>query len=280
MPFPGYYDPTATQVAADDIAYAGLSSKLWRDVPQSVLANNPGDGLFELWRPTKWAPLTSDTAANDQATLNILTGGQAVVPAANWTGAIGPVLDVDSEGTDNQGVEALQFTNMMVTATPGWDIIFEARVQLSDLANIPSTFVGLADAGGAVLKDDSGQTYAATDWAGFYQLESALTAKFAVEDGTLSETDSAVHTFVDAATADDGKDWVKLGFRLTGADSSGSPLGGEYYVNGVKGTQSVDFTVGPVGAIVPSFGCLASGAADAILHVHWFAIGQVPTIGR
>ena len=129
MPFPGYYDPTATQVAADNIAYAGLSSKLWRDVPQSVMANNPGDGYFHLQRFSNWVNLTTETS-NSEATMSYLTGGQCIKAVVNYPGAEGPTLEVDSEDTDNQGVESLQFNGQVVTPKAGYDIIFEARVAI------------------------------------------------------------------------------------------------------------------------------------------------------
>ena len=274
MPFPGYHDTTAQNVSDDNIAYAGLSSKLWRDVDPNLIQANPGYGYFHMERFDSWVDLTTETS-NEKATMNYLTGGQAVRPQANYAGAIGPTLAIDSEGTDNQGIESLQFLGQTVQPTAGWDILFETRVAIEDVANAPSLFMGLAAIDAALLEDSSGQQVSADDYIAF-QNDEALTCFFGVEDGTESKTALLVHTFVDMITAADGKDWVKLGFRYKGTGT-----GGEYYVNGVKGTQSITWTAGPGSdtalTLVPSFAILATGAADAILRCHWYAVAQVPS---
>jgi len=272
MPFPGYYDPTATQVTADRIAHQGLSSRLWRNVNQMSIMGNPGEGYFHLQRFGNWLDITTETTTAE-ATMGYLTGGQAVRATANYLGAEGPTLAVDSEGTDNQGVESLQFNGQLVTPKDGYDIIFEARVAVSTTTNAPSTIVGMVARADAAVLAINGGAIAADDWIGFTTAES-LSCNFSVEDGTLSTSASAVHTFVDMATAADGKDWVKLGFMLRGTANTG-----EYYVNGALGSESITWTAGPNVALVPTFGCLSSGSAS-ILRVHWFAVAQVPTEGK
>jgi len=268
MPFPGYYDPTATQVAADRIAHAGLSSRLWRDFPEGAMANNPGHGFYHLENFSEWENLTT-TGITAKATFTESTAGQ-VLNAFGVAGATGPVLALDSEagGADQGG--NLQFLPIGLVPTAGHDIFFEARIAITDAATMPFIYAGLASVNTAIIDGDP--KMAVTDWAGFYHITTTGVLTFGVDGGTTqSITTSTIHTMVDAATSADGTDWVKVGCRINGTAG-----GGEYYVNGTLGTDTITWSNGPDTTLYPSFVCQGGAAVDTILYVDWYAVGQIP----
>jgi len=269
MTFLPGYDPSATKVAASESGSEGLSPNVWKSVRPDILAGNP-DGYFRLQRWDDWLTIDDDPVANDFCTGTRATAGQALINAANLTGATGTVLQVDpASSTDTQGI-TLQFHNIQLTPKDGFDIVFEARFCVTDAATMPELYAGLCDT--SATATISGGAMNATDWIGFYSLASGSVI-FGVEDGTQSVTSSAVHTMVNYDTNSDGSEWVKLGFVY-----HGDQRGGNYYVNNVKGTQSITWSAGPTDVVLwPTFVCQSNGTVDPIMELHWFAVAQVPS---
>ena len=272
MPFPGYIDTSAKNVADSKRPFGGLSSALWKHVNESAIANNPGNNYARMFSGADladWIDLTT-TANNDYAIGTEATTGATVI-TNGVAGATGPVLAIDSEaGGDGQGME-IQFSKMGVTPTDGWSIYFEARIALSDISSgVPDSFAGLASIDTTVMTTAGLPT--AANSAGFYT-SAAASLNFAVTTGTPSAVDTG-HDMVDLDQADAVAQvpsaWTKVGFRLDGTAD-----GGDYYVNGVKGAESVTWSLGPDAVIVPSFSCLGSAAVDVLMFINWFKVAQV-----
>ena len=278
MPLPGYYDPTATQVAASKRPYGGLSSKLWRDVPETVVANNPDDNYARMFSGADLADFIALTASgtNDYVTCTEVNNGTTGLKNA-IAGATGPVLEMDTASTTDLDGHQIQFNKMGVTPTDGWDIYFEARIAQTDIggttvSSSAELFAGLASSDATIM---AGTTPTATDWIGFYTALADGALTFGVGDATTrSVTSSAVHTLVDldqaAAVAQVPYAWVKVGFVLRGTADSG-----EYYVNGVRGEQSVTWTSAPDAVVYPSFVCQSNATTDPITYINWFKIAQI-----
>ena len=278
MPFPGYYDPTATQVAASKRPYGGLSSKLWRDVPETVVANNPDGNYARMFSGADLADFIALTASgtNDYVTCTEVNNGTTGLKNA-IAGATGPVLEMDTASTTDLDGHQIQFLKMGVTPTDGWDIYFEARIAQTDIggttvSSSAELFAGLASSDATIM---AGTTPTATDWIGFYTALADGAVTFGVGDATTrSVTSSAAHTLVDldqvAAVAQVPSAWVKVGFVLRGTADSG-----EYYVNGVRGEQSVTWTSAPDAVVYPSFVCQSNATTDPITYINWFKIAQI-----
>ena len=282
MPFPGYYDPTATRVAAGNKGHEGLSSALWRDVNESAVANNPGNGYAKLFSGADLGIFTTLSSTTTNEWVNNTEVNNGTVTVINGvTGATGPVLELDTASvTDLDGVN-VQFLRMGVTPEDGYDIYFEARVAQTDIggstvSSSAEMFAGLASSSTTVM---TGTIPQAADWMGFYTPLADGTLIFGVDEGTApSITASSVHTLVDLDQANatvasrNPEAWVKLGCVLRGTAN-----GGEYYVNGVAGTQSVTWTSGPDAVVYPTFVSQSNATTDPIVYLHWFKVAKIPT---
>jgi len=277
MTFLPGYDPSAAKATGGRTVTRGLSPKLWRNVRPELAPLGGNFQMFSDWynwvniTPTTAASTTADTTNNQCTFTNNTDNDGQLIKASSIAGAPGDILALDSEGgADEEGCQA-QFQKQGLTPRDGYDIYFEARVALSDIATAPDTFVGLASSDTTVMTAASA-TPTATDFTGFYT--NASTSLLFGNDVDVTAT--SIHTLLDHATSTvTSEAFVKVGFVLRGTQD-----GGEYYINGVSQSEVITWAAAANAVMYPSFACLATAAVDSIMYIDWYAIAQWETAGQ
>lgn len=222
-----------------------------------------------LWKDFDWD--RAQLGAPEYATFfyddfrDLPTGKYTATQATAGTFALGLAEDYGVALADCNSTTAAQGINVQL---PGekWKpvanekVIFEARFKVVDAATGPEFFIGLHE-----IKTDiiSGSALDGSNMVGLSSVTDDLVCLFTAEKAGTADNHTGT-TLVDGT-------WIKWGFVIDGV------TGITQYINGVKQASSTDHVTAniPIVPMTLSLVCQSGGTTDPIVHLDWWACGQI-----
>jgi hypothetical protein len=165
-----------------------------------------------------------------------------------------------NSATQHQGVN-VQKLGLPFLPAADKDIWFECRFKVKDTAITPQLFVGLADIDNTLLPN--GALDANADYVGLTVLTTlAGVAELSACKATNQDQILAIKTLVEDT-------YVKFAFKITGVTKI------EYWIDDVKGSDTLLTAAIPVVLMTPSFVCQTDSTTDPVLHIDYFRCFQL-----
>ena len=172
-----------------------------------------------------------------------------------------PVALADCNSTTaTQGIN-VQLPGEYFLPAAGQTIIFEARFKFADVATGPEFFIGLHEVDTTIIATSA---LSGSNMIGLSSVTDDNVCLFTAEKATAADNHTGT-TMVDGT-------WIKWGFRVNGVTNISQ------YINGVEQASSTRHVTAniPIVALTPSLVCQSGGTTDPIVHLDWWAVGQIP----
>lgn len=225
----------------------GLSPDLWRPFSEAGYSGR---------RLGQWLADDCDGAIPIEA----YVATQATAGTAAFIDGDGGILELDcGSSTTRQGINVQFGDAEMILPSAARILIFECRVNVSDVGSGLQTFLGLAVTDTSIIATDAMST---DNHIGFFCANSTGVLAFTGEKATVAGTVAAVHTFVEDT-------YVKLGFIAKGNTIT-------VYINGSPFATTLALaTYLPLTELRPSFVCHSHGVDDPIVNMDWWACANL-----
>lgn len=224
---------------------------VWADCPLLAIAADPSIAHV----------IEEDFNNIDAATMAGYTVTQQGQGTFALTDEVGGVALADcNSATQHQGVN-IQKVGLCIKPAADKDIWYECRFKVVDTAITPQLFVGLADIDATLLPN--GALDANADYVGLTVLTTlAGVSELSACKATNQDQVTGIKTLVEGV-------YVRFGFKITGVTKI------EYWIDGVKGSDTLLTAAIPVVLMTPTFVCQTDSTTDPILHIDGYKCVQL-----
>lgn len=239
------------QIIFDDVLNPSIIKGCFADCPLQAYQQDPSIGHY----------IVEDFNNNDAATMAGYTVTQASSGTFALADGVGGVALADcGAGTQHQGVN-VQKLGLPFLPAANKDIWFEAIFKVVDTAITPQLFVGLADIDATLLPN--GALDANADYVGLTVLTTlAGVSQLSACKATNQDQITGIKTLVEDT-------YVKFAFKITGLTKI------EYWIDDVKGADTLLTAAIPVVLMTPTFVCQADSTTDPIMHLDLYRCFQL-----
>ena len=239
------------QIIFDDVLNPAVVKGPWVDCPIQAYLQDPSIANY----------INEDFNNNDAATMTGYTVTQQGSGTFALTDEVNGVALLDcGAGTQHQGVN-VQKLGLCFKPAAGKDIWYEAYFKVEDTATTVQLFMGLADIDTTLLPN--GALDANADYVGMTVLTTlAGVSELSACKATNQEQITGIKTLVTSA-------YVKFAFKITGVTKI------EYWIDDVKGSDTLLTAAIPVVLMTPTFVCQADSTPDQSAHLDRYRCFQL-----